>query len=105
MRFHETRKRSSSLTVVEMVTIDTISVQSDGDDRRCISDEAGKYRDLEHPARLTRAIGALMTSLALWCRKRRSRLTLADLDDRLLQDVGLTQSEAQAELRKSIYLF
>ncbi|MBB4007742.1 DUF1127 domain-containing protein [Allorhizobium taibaishanense] len=46
-----------------------------------------------------------MSELALWYRKRCSRRALAELDDHLLRDVGITQHEARRELRKSIYLF
>ena len=36
-----------------------------------------------------------------WLRKRRSRRRLAELDDWLLRDIGLSEGEAMREVRKS----
>ncbi|MEM1005228.1 MAG: DUF1127 domain-containing protein [Pseudomonadota bacterium] len=35
-----------------------------------------------------------------WERRRRSRVNLGRLDDRLLQDVGLTKSQAEREIKR-----
>ncbi|MEM6579507.1 MAG: DUF1127 domain-containing protein [Pseudomonadota bacterium] len=37
---------------------------------------------------------------AVWTHRRRSRTQLADLDFRMLEDVGLTPREAHSEARK-----
>lgn len=41
--------------------------------------------------------GHLLTMAQSWLERRRSRRTLAQLDERLLRDIGLTPSEAIAE--------
>lgn len=42
-------------------------------------------------------------AVTTWERRRRSRINLGHLDDRLLRDVGLTKSQAQTE--KSRYFW
>ncbi|WP_298848344.1 DUF1127 domain-containing protein [uncultured Ruegeria sp.] len=39
-----------------------------------------------------------------WERRRRSRVNLSYLDDRLLQDVGLTRREADREVKRHFWL-
>jgi uncharacterized protein YjiS (DUF1127 family) len=41
-----------------------------------------------------------MTALLLWDDHRRQRHALAELDDRLLRDIGLTRHRARIEARK-----
>jgi len=50
--------------------------------------------------------GRFRAFYARWCRARalwRQRRALAALDDRLLDDVGLTREQAQAEARKGFW--
>jgi len=91
--------------VIEMVTIDTMPTRSESSSGRGISGGAGTQWVRSGSSRPIRAISVLMSKLALWYRKRCSRRALAELDDHLLRDVGITQHEARRELRKSIYLF
>ena len=44
----------------------------------------------------TRALAAVLT-------RRKGRKTLADLDDRMLQDIGLTRAVAMAEAEKPFW--
>ena len=39
-----------------------------------------------------------------WERRRRSRINLGRLDDRLLRDVGLTPDQAQREVKRYFWL-
>ncbi len=39
-----------------------------------------------------------------WERRRRSRINLGKLDDRLLEDVGLTSHQAQREVKRYFWL-
>jgi len=48
---------------------------------------------LERPARL----------LAVWCRRRRQRIDLGELDDRLLADIGVKPALARHESRKPFW--
>lgn len=43
----------------------------------------------------------LVAGFRLWLGKRRSRRRLAELDDRMLRDIGLTRPDAMREVRKS----
>ncbi|UVE17956.1 DUF1127 domain-containing protein [Pseudomonas sp. LS44] len=45
----------------------------------------------------------LFACLARWTENRRTRRQLAQLDDRLLADVGITRSERLAELDKPFW--
>lgn len=53
------------------------------------------------PRRLASACKRLVPGLRLWLSKRRSRRRLADLDDRMLRDIGVSRAEAMREVRKS----
>ena len=48
---------------------------------------------------LSRAFGRLYTLWTLW-RRRRSRVALCTLNDRMLKDIGVTRSEAEYEANK-----
>lgn len=55
-------------------------------------------------ARFSRlSIDGLRKRAALWRERRRTRRALARLDPRMLEDVGLTQDEAQAEAAKPFW--
>jgi uncharacterized protein YjiS (DUF1127 family) len=41
--------------------------------------------------------GATMRAVWFWMERSRQRRALADLDDRLLRDIGLTRDEARRE--------
>ena len=41
--------------------------------------------------------GATVATVRLWSRRRRTRLSLAKLDDPMLTDIGLTPAEARQE--------
>lgn len=44
-----------------------------------------------------RPFGRLLGLAGSWLQRRRTRLALAELDERLLRDIGLSPSEASAE--------
>ncbi|SHE67195.1 Uncharacterized conserved protein YjiS, DUF1127 family [Ruegeria intermedia] len=43
-------------------------------------------------------------TVTTWERRRRSRINLGKLDDRLLRDVGLTRREADRESRRHFWI-
>ncbi len=45
-------------------------------------------------------MAALLRTAQLWVSRAKQRSRLADLDDRLLADIGITRAEAEAEARK-----
>ena len=49
------------------------------------------------PSTTARQHGSILTWAATWLERRSSRRALADLDERLLRDIGLSRSEAVAE--------
>lgn len=59
-------------------------------------DLAGFARRLPAPSGLRAAPGAFMR----WYDRHLQRRALAELDDRLLRDVGLTRADARRECRK-----
>lgn len=46
---------------------------------------------------------SLMTVVRDWLRRSRTRYEIAELDDHLLRDIGLTRSAAVAESRKHFW--
>lgn len=49
---------------------------------------------LPMPARLALAVAVLMTK---WSKRHRTRQRLAELDDRMLKDIGVSRAEAHRE--------
>jgi uncharacterized protein YjiS (DUF1127 family) len=49
------------------------------------------------PSTEARHFGSFVTLAVTWLERRSSRHALADLDERLLRDIGLSASEAVAE--------
>ncbi|MEQ1937581.1 DUF1127 domain-containing protein [Mesorhizobium sp. CN5-321] len=62
-------------------------------------------RSIDHIAATgTRGIVAfLLRTLAVWAGRRKQRLDLADLDDHLLRDIGVTRQEARRECAKRFW--
>ena len=50
-----------------------------------------------HHGRLMRLGGAAVRAVWFWIERSRQRRALAELDDRLLRDIGLTRDEARRE--------
>jgi uncharacterized protein YjiS (DUF1127 family) len=73
--------------VMVMVTIDTIEFEPNA----------------QAPERGSAGFGIFRT-LSQWWMKRSTRACLADLDEALLKDIGITRHDARKELQKSIYL-
>ena len=48
-------------------------------------------------------VAFLLRTLAVWGDRRRQRLDLADLDDHLLRDIGVTRQEARRECAKRFW--
>jgi uncharacterized protein YjiS (DUF1127 family) len=64
----------------------------------------GSLAGLERVASVVAAkIAQGFDTLALWRERRAARSVLASFDDRLLKDIGITRSEALAELHKPFW--
>jgi uncharacterized protein YjiS (DUF1127 family) len=48
-------------------------------------------------------IAFLLRTLAVWGGRRKQRLDLADLDEHLLRDIGVTRQEARRECEKRFW--
>ena len=86
-----------------LVTMDTI--YPDGYSRETLFRTSG---DMLAPAPKPpqRAGNILVRTLwifVLWRQRRNSRLVLLELNDELLRDIGISRSQAHAEVRKSRY--
>ena len=46
---------------------------------------------------------AVLRLMGRWCERRRQRRDLSDLDDRLLDDIGITRRQADEECRKPFW--
>lgn len=49
-------------------------------------------------------MNALLATPSLWVERHRTRRALAELDDHLLRDIGVTQAEAQIECAKPFWV-
>jgi uncharacterized protein YjiS (DUF1127 family) len=56
-----------------------------------------------HPASKRSPGRQLCTNQASWFQRKRQRRALAELDDRLLRDIGITRSQALRESRGSLF--
>lgn len=86
-----------------METIGTIF--PDGYQRETVFRDAG---DMVAPAPKTARPGSLwrrwIEAFACWQMKRAGRLSLRELDDSLLHDIGVTREEAMREVKKSLFI-
>lgn len=55
------------------------------------------------PARHGRTVAAAAHVLRRWCERRMQRRALGELDDRLLADIGVTRTQAEAERNKPFW--
>jgi uncharacterized protein YjiS (DUF1127 family) len=54
--------------------------------------------------RLCAALRRAAEAVLAWQDRRAQRLALGNLEDRLLKDIGLTRTQAAAEVRRSLWL-
>ena len=55
------------------------------------------------PHRLSGFLRRVSAALREWRRRKKGRLELARLDDRMLRDIGLTRVDAEYEINKPIW--
>ena len=55
------------------------------------------------PALLVQAVGRAFETLWLWQTRAEERVHLLALDDHVLQDIGVTRADAEAEARKPFW--
>jgi uncharacterized protein YjiS (DUF1127 family) len=65
--------------------------------------EIGIWHDFPPQSRLRRVLMRMAGHCGLWVTRIRSRQALAELDDRLLRDVGLTRYDAARETNKPFW--
>ncbi len=53
--------------------------------------------------RFTGLVRAVMLQLVLWQERAEQRHRLAELDERMLKDIGLTRADVQAEINKPFW--
>jgi uncharacterized protein YjiS (DUF1127 family) len=58
---------------------------------------------LDTRAWVRRAVNRLLRTLTTWHERSRQRQRLAELDDHLLRDIGITRAQAQAEFDKPFW--
>lgn len=56
-----------------------------------------------HTSTLERVLSAPFAVLATWGERIKQRSALADMDDRMLKDIGLTRADAVAEADKPFW--
>ena len=59
--------------------------------------ESHAWRLFRHHGRLAYLGGAAVRAVLFWMERSRQRRALAELDDRLLRDIGLTREDARQE--------
>jgi len=82
---------------MKMVTIDTIRSAQASDRENAIGPSRTQ--------RIKPRVSPLLARFSRWWMIRSTRAHLAELDDAMLRDVGVTREAAAAELKRSIYLF
>lgn len=55
------------------------------------------------PCGLARVFGALLNNLALWQERAEQRADLAEMDERMLKDIGVSAADAWKETRKPFW--
>jgi uncharacterized protein YjiS (DUF1127 family) len=61
------------------------------------------YRGANRKPGFAVRIGALLDIVAKWQERRRQRLTLATLDDHMLRDIGISNSDVEAEVTRPFW--
>jgi len=56
------------------------------------------------PANLVEYAGTFLGLIRGWADRARQRRALADLDDRLLKDVGISREQAESEVQKPFWI-
>ncbi|MGG6895768.1 MULTISPECIES: DUF1127 domain-containing protein [Rhizobium] len=79
-----------------MSTIDTMCA-AEASETRAAAVEVGATQPKSYPVR------RLWASFLLWMQKREGRLVLRELTGDQLRDIGLSPSEAKAEVSKSFF--
>ncbi len=65
--------------------------------------EIGIWQDFPPQSALRRALAAMAGHYGAWTSRSRQRRALAELDDRLLRDIGVTRYEAACEAEKPFW--
>jgi uncharacterized protein YjiS (DUF1127 family) len=67
-----------------------------------VSDFAN-YRATTHRTELPPILASLIETIAVWIMRRRQRQALSELDEHLLNDVGLSREQARREAAKPFW--